>query len=404
MSFLILRKHISKYEMQTKRKMRKRFNKYLKTILIGILAIATIYILLPQYLQKALIYQLPGISDYKIFDNRKVSTGIPQPWPQATNYNGFPLSGAYADTLQHFNTIAFLVIQHDSILFETYNDGFSATSLSNSFSMAKSIVGLLTGCAIADGFIHSLDDKVQHYLPGIEGPYAGELTIRHLLTMRSGSSWDESYSSPFSLTTQAYYGRDLIKTFRKVKIMEQPGGHFSYKSGDTQLLARILARATGKSLAKYASEKLWQPLGAEQEALWSLDHPGGEEKAYCCFNSNARDFARLGALVLHNGWWKDRQLVPADYIKESIASGTQNPGKVTNGADYYGLHWWLMHHKRMEIPYARGILGQYIFVLPACDAVIVRLGHERSKKKRGQHPLDAYTWVDLGVKILTQNQ
>ncbi len=383
--------------------MKTRFTKALKITLIAILAIAATYFILPKYLQKALIYQLPGISDYQIFDNRTVSAGIPHPWPRATNYNQFTPPEAYADTLDHFNTIAFLVIQHDSILFETYSGGFSATSLSNSFSMAKSIVGLLTGCAISDGYIHSLDDKVLQYLPELEGSHADELTIRHLLTMSSGSSWDESYSSPFSLTTQAYYGHDLVKTFQKVKITEKPGGHFTYKSGDTQLLARILTRSTGKSLAKYTSEKLWQPLEAEQDALWSLDHPGGEEKAYCCFNSNARDFARLGVLVLNRGQWKNRQLVPAGYIRESTTPAN-HLAKDANGTDYYGLHWWMMRYKAMEIPYARGILGQYIFVLPAFDAVIVRLGHERSKEKRGAHPLDAYTWVDLGIKVLFQNQ
>jgi CubicO group peptidase (beta-lactamase class C family) len=265
-------------------------------------------------------------------------------------------------------------------------------------------VGLLVGYAIEEGSINGLDDKVLTYLPELKGTFAKDLTIRHLLSMSSGSSWDESYSSIFSMTTQAYYGRDLGKTIEQIEIINPPGETFSYRSGDTQLVSEIVTRATGKTLAGYASEKLWKPLGAEQAALWSLDKANGREKAYCCFNSNARDFARLGALVLNQGQWHDQQLLSDDYIREIIRPVTQLTDQHGNAVDFYGLQWWIMHYKGLEIPYARGILGQYIFILPEEDAVIVRLGHERSKNRRNNHTLDAYTWVDLGLMMISQNQ
>jgi CubicO group peptidase (beta-lactamase class C family) len=379
-------------------------NRPLKTFLIVFIVFSGTYFLLPDFLVPTLIYQHPGITDYKIFNNRRVEKGEPQPWPMASNYNRVSPSEAYADTLKEFESIAFLVIHHDSLLYESYEDPFSASSLSNSFSMAKSIVGLLVGYAIEEGSINGLDDKVLTYLPELKGTFAKDLTIRHLLSMSSGSSWDESYSSIFSMTTQAYYGRDLGKTIEQIEIINPPGETFSYRSGDTQLVSEIVTRATGKTLAGYASEKLWKPLGAEQAALWSLDKANGREKAYCCFNSNARDFARLGALVLNQGQWHDQQLLSDDYIREIIRPVTQLTDQHGNAVDFYGLQWWIMHYKGLEIPYARGILGQYIFILPEEDAVIVRLGHERSKNRRNNHTLDAYTWVDLGLMMISQNQ
>ena len=150
------------------------------------------------------------------------------------------------------------------------------------------------------------------------------------------------------------------------------GSLHKYKSGDTQLLGLLLEKATGKTLSDYAAEKLWQPLGAEHPALWSTDHEKGNEKAYCCFNSNTRDFARIGKLMLDSGKWNGTAIIDSTYYQNSIkACGIKDESG--NSCDYYGYQWWIdpLHP---EIFYARGILGQYIINIPSKKIIIVRLG------------------------------
>ncbi len=358
------------------------------------------YTLLPDYLQMAIIYLKPNIDDHNIFNNRKVETGDPHPWPLAKLYNTEQLNTAATSSLHNYNTTAFLVIHRDSLLFEDYSE----TSISNSFSMAKSIVALLIGCAIDDGLIKSLDEKVTTYLPWLQGPYNDDLTIRQLLTMSSASDWNETYTSPFSITTKAYYGRNLKKTIREIEIIKHPGIVFRYCSGNTQLLSEILKEVTDKTLAQYASEKLWQPLGAEIPALWSLDRKDGREKAFCCFNSNARDFAKIGNLVLNKGRFNNTQIVDSQYIKEITTPVRYLTDDDAQMVDYYGLHWWIMNYEKQQIPYARGLMGQYIFVVPQYDAAIVRLGRNRSNEYRDHHPTDTYDWLKTGLEIIRQNQ
>lgn len=379
-------------------------NRTFKVVIFSVLAVMATYTFLPDYLQKALIYLTPDIDDYQIFDNRKVETGDSISWPKARQYNQASIPATVRDSLEKYQSVAYLVIHRDSLLYEEYWGQHDSTVISNSFSMAKSIVSLLVGCAIQDGVINGINDKVIEYFPELKGPHREDLTLRHLLTMSSASSWNESYTSPFSITTQAYYGRNLDKIIRKIKITNHPGIEFEYRSGDTQLLAKVLTTATGKTLSQYASEKLWQPLGAEMPALWSLDKRKGMEKAYCCFNSTARDFAKIGNLVVNEGSFQNKQLVPESYIEQMTTPVRYLSDEDAKMVDYYGLNWWIMNHSNTEVPYARGILGQYIYTLPEHDAVIVRLGHQRSLTYRDKHPVDAYTWLEAGLKIIEQNQ
>ncbi|WP_010663122.1 serine hydrolase domain-containing protein [Marinilabilia salmonicolor] len=380
-------------------------SKTFKIIIFSIVGITALYTLLPDYLQKGMIYLTPDIDDYKIFDNREVETGTPRSWPLTFDYNQYTITPeSVRDSMKTLQTTGFLIIKNDSLLFEQYSEGHNSTTISNSFSMAKSIVSLLIGCAIEDGHIGSLDDKVKKYLPWLKGPHSDQLTIRHLLTMSSASDWDEHYSSPFSITTRAYYGRDLPGTMKQVKIVNHPGIMFNYRSGDTQFLERILSATTGMPLADYASKKLWEPLGAEVPALWSLDRREGTEKAYCCFSSTPRDFARIGSLVLNGGLFHGKRLISDQYIKMMTTPAKYLTNEEAQMVEYYGLHWWVMNYGGEQIPYARGILGQYIFVIPSHNAVIVRLGHQRSNEYRNHHPKDAYTWIRTGLNILEQRQ
>ena len=377
--------------------------KAIKISLLIVIGIIVIYFLSPYYVQKALVYQKVGIDDYPIFENRVVEKGESMPWAESDVYN----MGSYSDSLrskiEELSTIAFLVIRDKQILYEEYWDGYSAASKTNSFSAAKSIIGLLTGIAIDEGKIKSIDDKVTDYFPEIGGEYSNILTIKDVLAMSSGLNWDESYGSLFSTTTEAYYGNNLDKLIFRLNVVDEPGQEFKYLSGNTQLLAMIVKKATGMNVSDYASEKLWKPLGAEYDALWSLDKEDGMEKSYCCFNSNARDFARIGQLVLDTGKWIGNQLVSSEYIlmSENPVDGIKEPGTDID-IDYYGLQWWLMNYKNHKIIYARGILGQYIFAIPDMNTVVVRLGHKRSENKISHHPECAYTYIQAAFEIIDQ--
>ena len=374
--------------------------KLLKVFVILILAIIVGYLFLPPYVQTALQHGEPDIDDYKIFHNRTITKGTSQAWEIDPNYNTYKFSEENRLEMESYDPVAYLIIQDGKILYEEYWDDYNSNSFSNSFSAGKTIVSLLIGIAIDEGYIESIDQKVKDFIPEYDIPENKNLSIRDLLTMSSGLNWDEAYSSPFSMTTQAYYGTDLPGLIKSLKVVKEPGKEFDYLSGNTEVLAMIVQAATGKSISKYTSEKLWQKIGAEHDALWSLDHENGMEKAYCCFNTNVRDFARFGQLVLNQGKWDSTQIVSWEYLQEAISPATYLKGKEGNALDYYGLQYWIIDYKGMQIPYMRGILGQYIYPIKEKNAVVVRLGHDRSREYINHHPKDVYLYLDMAMKIL----
>ena len=370
-------------------------------VFIGLLlTILIAFLLAPSYLRKALIYTTADIDDYTIFANRKIKTGTYQPWQVKKAAVEKQISQNYIFRMEELETVAFLVVQDTAILYERYWDGYNENSLSNSFSVAKSIVSLLVGIAIDEGKIKSVVQKVSDFFPEFSKGDNAQLTIKDLLTMSSGLNWDESYASPFSVTTQAYYGDDLRPLILNLQVTEKPGEYFEYLSGNTQLLAFILEKATGMKVSDYATQKLWRPLGAKNEALWSLDAINGEEKAYCCFNSNARDFARIGQLILNKGNWQEQQLISQTYIEAATTPASYLKSRNGDAVDFYGYQWWILQYKGMQIPYARGIRGQYIFVIPQKNAVVVRLGHQRSHERIGSHTADVFLYIDAALEIL----
>jgi len=360
------------------------------------------YFLSPEYLKTAIQYQTPDIDDYKIFKNRTVKADKHIPWEISGDYNKKDFSKVTNEKIMELDPVAFLIVQNRKIKFEKYWQGYNEDSLSNSFSMSKSIISLLIGIAIDEGHIKSVDQKVGDFMAEFATKPNDVLTIKDLLTMSSGLNWDESYSSPFSVTTQAYYGSDLFGLINELKVIEKPSLNWKYLSGNTQILAFILKKATGMNVADYASEKLWKPLGAKNDALWCLDKQDGMEKAYCCFNSNARDFARIGQLVLNKGMFDDIEIISKKYIDEATKPAINLTGDKGRLVDFYGYQFWIVQYKGYNIPFARGILGQYIFVIPDKNAVIVRLGHKRSDKRtfHSEMPDDVYLYLDAAMEIL----
>lgn len=362
------------------------------------------YLVLPSnyYLRRALTHLLPKIDQYPIFENRTVKAGDPQPWIQSEAYNTVSIPEKYLPVFEQLGTVAYVIIKDSTLLFEQYWEDYSPESHSNSFSMAKSIVSLAIGAAIDDGFIKDVDQPVSDFFPEFQGYNGKPLTLRHLLTMSAGVDFDEAYSSPFSPTTKLYYGDDLQQIALGMKEIEEPGVNFIYQSGVTQLLAFIVEKATGENISSYVSRKFWTPMNAEEDALWSLDKKDGIEKAYCCFNSNARDFARFGQLILNKGEWNGEQLISSSYLKEATTPDTSLLFKEYNETNHcYGFQFWHLSYNGMEIPYMRGILGQYIFIIPDLNAVVVRLGHKRSETRSDQHyPDDIDTWLGAAVEMI----
>ncbi len=376
--------------------MKKIFKYYLPGLIILV-----ILILLFQpnpYLRNAIKYNTVGIEDFMIFETRDVETDIPQAWNISEDYNNYTISTEDSILFHLYETVAFVVIKDTNIIFESYWDNYSASSTSSSFSMAKSIVSLLVGIAIDEGLINSINDPIDNYLPEFKNSKY-KITVKDLLTMSSGIKWDESYNNPFSVTTKSYYGKNLDKLVLKSKSEIPPGEKYKYKVTDPQLLSIILKRVYKKTLSEITSEKLWKPLGAVNTASWSLDQINGDEKATCCFNSNARDFARFGQLILNNGNWNGKQIIPELYIKESLTPASYLKDENNNAVDYYGYQWWICNYQNSMIYYARGILGQYIISIPEKNMVIVRLGHKRSEEKINNHPSDMFEYIDLAYKI-----
>jgi CubicO group peptidase (beta-lactamase class C family) len=372
-----------------------------RRFLLALIAlIVIVYLALPYYAKQALIHQMPGIEDYKIFENRVVRAGDHIPWSIDKTYNTQTLADSTRKKMLFYDPVAYLLIKDQKIVYEEYWDGFNEDAISNSFSMAKGIISLLIGAALDDGYIQSLDQKVGEFIEVYNEGGKENITIRDVLTMSSGLDWDEAYASLFSPTTMSYYGNDLREMVKELELIEEPGVRYYYRSIDTELLAMILESATGRNISDYCSEKFWKHMGAKHNALWSLDKKEGMEKAFCCFNSNAHDFARWGQLILNNGSWNNNQLVSESYIKEAISPAEYLIDDEGNMVDYYGYQWWLIDYNGHSIPYMRGILGQYVFVIPNKNAVVVRLGHKRSEELIGPNRKDIYVYLEAAFQIL----
>ncbi|MEK9530772.1 MAG: serine hydrolase, partial [Flavobacteriaceae bacterium] len=280
-----------------------------------------------------------GLEDYLHFSVREIpKSDTSNPWPTHEQYNKVVPTQKLASLHKAHGTVAFLIIKNDSVWHEQYFDGFNDSSKTNSFSMVKTIVAATLAKAIEEGYVKSFDQKVKDFLPWLKGPYADEVSVGNLATMSSGLDWKEDYDNLFTITPRTYITRNITRVMKTLPIVDEPGKRFQYQSGSTQLLSLALTAATGESISDLVHRYFWNPLGAQANAVWRLDSKKrGVEKSYCCFNSNARDFARFAALFKNNGVWNGEQLIDTDYVKNSI-----HP-QFENGADY-GYGWWLGTH------------------------------------------------------------
>lgn len=378
-----------------------------KVIKILLLILATIIILIYitgyNYLFKAIRFTyLQGettstIDDGKNFSSNIILKGLPKPWKTDANYNKKPLSIALEKHLKDTETVSFLVIQHGKILQEHYWDGYQKNTASNSFSIAKTVTVLLLGKAIDDGKISNINQPLSHFYPEYaEQKFANQVSLENLAKMEAGLDWKEDYKNPFLPNAAAYYGFSLADVVFRRKFVKKPGENFEYQSGATQLLGFAVGKAVGMPLSSYASAKLWKPLGMEQNAAWSTDDTG-VEKTFCCIQSNARDFAKIGSLLLNKGQYENLPLIDENFINQMIA-----PTINSNGV--YGMGVWTNYDTNINHYYLRGLYGQYVIVVPSYDMIIVRLGKkegtEIDSKKR---PKEVEFYIQEAIKMANSN-
>jgi len=338
-------------------------------------------------------YTTGFLDDYNYFENRTIEKAEPQPWNIAKDYNTIPATQTLSDTHNELKTIAFLIIKEDSIWHESYFEKYNENSHTNSFSMAKSYVASSLGKAIMEGKIKGLDQPVSDFFSEFSEGLASKMTIGDLASMASGLNWEERYYSPFSVITKSYFGNDIKKVILKLKTTETPGEKFRYSSGDTQLLAMIIEKATGEGLSDYVSKHFWKPLGCQNDAFWQVDNPNGIEKAYCCIASNARDFARLGKLYKQKGNWNGQQILDSSFVELSTHARFEKAP--------YGYGFWLSDYLGKQIFYMRGHLGQFVIVIPEDDLIIVRLGHLKGvQTPTDPHSNDLYIYIDQTYEML----
>ena len=220
------------------------------------------------------------IDDHRFFYTREVVSKNPLVIPDGYNYVDSVKNKKLNTVLEESNSVAFLVVQDDSVRVEKYWEGGGKEVLTNSFSMAKSIMSILVGCAIDDGYIKSVDQSVFDFIPELEPFKKNDVKIKHLLEMSSGYDWLENYKRPISVTAKAYYGRSLLDLILNRDFVGVPGKDYFYSSGSTQVLGLVLERAVGESLSSYAGWSIWSRIGATQNALWALDKKDGFEKAF----------------------------------------------------------------------------------------------------------------------------
>jgi CubicO group peptidase (beta-lactamase class C family) len=288
---------------------------------------------------------------------------------------------AFSPTLDDFlarqRITGLLLIKNGEILIERYQYDRNGANRFDSNSMAKSIVSLAVGLALAEGKIGSLDDAVSKYEPKLAGSLYGDTSIRNLLRMSSGVRFNETYDRNDDLarfSVARYSHQSNIEALRAFKVREAPQGtRFHYASSETVVLAVLVRAVTGSTLREYLSKRLWQPMGAESDATWARTLDGLESSAGS-FSATLRDYGRLGVLLANDGAVGDKQLVSKQYLLDATdpdrQPGAFAPGRAPSTAWGYGYQFWIFPGEKRRFALL-GAYGQSIFVDPELKLVMV---------------------------------
>ena len=381
-------------------------------LLLALVVVVVGYLSAPNfYLTRTIFW---GESDYK--DLEKFPARTIHNAPPVSHFDKLPADNLYASQIEAIGrdssngsfdryleasgTTAFLVVHDDKLLYERYFNGYDQRSVNTSFSMAKSFASALVGLAIDEGYIKSVDEPITNYLPDLlkKDKRFKSITIRHLLTMSSGIKYEEGATLPWSEAaddTKTYYATDLRELALNCQIEGTPGQYFEYNNYNPLLVGMILERATGMHVARYLQEKLWKPMGMEADGSWSLDSKeDGFEKMESGVNARARDFARFGMLFAKGGNWRGKQLISRVWVEEST-----RPDTSADPSRDYQYFWWVNTPNGKNHFSAQGNYGQYIYVAPEKDLVIVRLGKEEGEQGYGYW---TELFDDLSTKLDTE--
>jgi len=346
---------------------------------------------------RIIFHNIPRLSDAHYFDQRVVhASPSPEPLPSAAHEAEFLLTpterrkyASFDEMLEASDTRAFVAVRDGRIVYERYFGGFDANTLVADFSISKTFAALLVGCAVADHVLGPVDRTLVSYVPELaRHPGYSAITIDELLRMTSGIDYvEESYGG-----AELYYSRHLPQHVYKYGIKWKPGSHYEYGSITTQILQDVLHRnlPPGQTVSQYFEQRIWQPLGSTHDATWSLDSDwSGVEKFAAGFNATARDHARLGLLFLNDGRVGEKQVVPRDWVADSLEHDPV-PGLVhtTDGWVQRGKYQWFLTEDGSAY-FAKGYDGQYVFVIPSARMVFVRFG-------KGYGDVD---WVALFMRL-----
>lgn len=337
------------------------------------------------------IFNKPSIKDGKIFPKDTIQKpdsafhfkkGKNATLPPPSKWISEWQSGSYAsleDFLKKSKTVAFLVIQNDSILYEHYTNGGNEAHPFVVFSITKAFVTALAGIAIEEGDLNLNDAVADYYPPYTDKGVCANIQIQHLLQMNSGLNHDDYHT--FGKLAHIYYTNKMDRVFKNATLSHTPGKHFAYKSIDTQLLGWCLEEATGMRVAEYLQAKLWQPLGMEYDAYFTLDRKNGLARTFGGMMICSRDIAKLGKLYLQNGKWKGEQIVPQQWVEQCRT-------RPLDGSNWWGYNtgWWLDTYTDRNVgdlkdAYAAGFGGQYLYINPEANLLIVRQGHSKASIK-----------------------
>ena len=276
---------------------------------------------------------------------------------------------------------ALLIVRNDTILLEQYYGNFSELSPSNIFSITKAVTSLLCGIAVDEGYI-SISTPITEYIPELKDadPLFKQLTVEHLLDMRTGLDFEESYGwNPFSKMAKLYYGKDVVSQFKKLHFKSAPGSTHYYNSMATALLGVAIERAVGVPFAQYLQEKVWKPLDMEADALITLDdRKHRQAKSYGGLVSNVRDLAKIGRLYINGGIYDNKRIVSKEWIDRSTHSSLDN--------EAYSFGWnniiTLVDGKDVVSPrfFAIGLYGQVLFCDPTQNLIFVTLGEKKGSE------------------------
>lgn len=285
------------------------------------------------------------------------------------------------DVLEDTDTDGLLILKNGKLVYEIYLNRADAGTHFNSYSMAKSINSILVGLAIADGHIRSVDDPTLAYVPELKGSGYDGTTLKNLLEMRSGVDWDDNFFAEGLASRNAHVASWVEEKARyadaaaSTKRAKAPGAAFNYDTMDAAVIGLVVERAVKMPISRYLSERLWRPGGMEADAFYVLDGPPGVGREFSGggFDAVLRDYGRIGQLMLDGGRLNGRQILPAAYVAESTTASTTSDKETEEQGLGYAYFWWPILNSRAFT--ALGGEGQFIYVDPATQTVIVKMSH-----------------------------